>query len=351
MRYMSLCLLGLFLLAGAKEAEASPFNCGAVGYTCLNGRDCVGGVCVPAWQDISVANAPSPRGFAAAGTVGGSYVVSGGCDESGALASTAAYDPATDTWSSLPALSSPRAQHSAVSNGHGTFVYGGINTCWNGTAIGPGLEQLAALNQSWTVAAFQGEPSPRYNVAVASDADRIYVYAGSDATQPALSSGGVLDLSLDPPSWTDISCPLPSCERGGAFQAFVDGGTLRVWGGSPSFGDAPNVLQFTTDSLVWSPWTAPPGTGDFNAIAPSSGSGLLRYGDDGRRIYYLSNLGGNVEIYDRQAATWTEDATPLPDGLCTDAATAWVGGELIAWGGACGGTYSAVGARYQPPAP
>jgi hypothetical protein len=44
------------------------------------------------------------------------------------------------------------------------------------------------------------------------------------------------------------------------------------------------------------------------------------------------------------------DAAMMPSGFCSDAAAAWSGAELIAWGGRCNGVNSSVGGRYQPPA-
>lgn len=350
-----------FIAAFGLRADALPFNCGALGYTCVNGRDCVNSVCTPAWQTITTTNAPAARGFAAAAPLGGSYVVSGGCNGDGALDSTAAYNPLLNTWVALPPLDQARAQHSAVSNNHGTFVYGGISVCNSGSDDGPALEQLTALNVlSWHTVNVHGDNDPGavYNTALSANADEIFLYGGGNRWVPAVDGGASLDFSsqalwylLVTPDWSWMGCTLSDCQRGGPYHTFIDGSYMRVWGGG-AFGNAPDGLKMLVSNHTWSAWTVPSGTPDFTTVASSTGSGQLRFGDDGRRIYYINEGGGDVMIYDRQGGgTWSEDTTSLPTGLCTDGAVAWVGSELISWGGYCGGSYSTVGARYQPPAP
>src|SRR3972149_3306836 len=75
-------------------------NCGAEGYVCAAGRECIDYKCTPAWLEIEDMGAPDERHSAAAGMLGGKFVVFGGCSTTSgdypALSSSGVYDPAMD---------------------------------------------------------------------------------------------------------------------------------------------------------------------------------------------------------------------------------------------------------------
>jgi len=73
----------------------------------------------------------TPRGGAAAAVVGGRFLVVGGEGNadapSGVFPHNEAYDPATDTWESLPAMPSPRHGTGAAGVGNTLYVPGGAD--------------------------------------------------------------------------------------------------------------------------------------------------------------------------------------------------------------------------------
>lgn len=337
------------------DAQTSDANCGACGYACVGGRHCAAGRCTPAWQPISEAGAPVARTRHAAAALGGKYVVLGGVPSSGGvgMSSAAEYDPATDAWSALASLNSARCSPEAVSTGNAILTFGGLADCGNGTTATPGLESFDPTSQaggSWSTISVSGEPEHRYDFAATWTGSAMFVYGGGTNTQSAISSGGLFTPSSAAPAWSDASCALGGCERGGggdpvdarsAFSAFVDGTLVHIWGGGP-FGNAPAGLSYDLVGQSWSEWTVPIGTADHLA---------QRFADDGRRIYFLTAT-NVVSVYDRKASSWlANDTAVMPSGFCIDAAPAWTGSELVAWSGSCGGAPVSVGGRYQPAAP
>ena len=324
------------------DLTSSDDHCGACEYACVHGRHCVAGRCGPAWLPLSTAAAPTPRTRHSAGFVAGQYVVFGGAPTGGglAVASTAGYDMATDSWAPLAPLIGARCSHEAVSTGTTILTFGGLSNCMLGdsTVASREIYTPSAGGGTWSVVA-NASPGARYNFGAAWTGKAFFVYGGSDARGPALASGALFSPSLL--SWSDASCALAACERGGDLTAFLDGSVVRIWGGA--FGDAPAGLAYDLIAGSWSPWTVPDGTASHHA---------KRHADDGRRLFYLTAT-DVLSIYDRTSSSWlANDTAPMPAGFCTEAAAVWTGSELVAWSGSCGNALPVpVGGRYQPPAP
>jgi hypothetical protein len=246
----------------------------------------------------------------------------------------AGYDLGADAWMGLTPMNAARCGHVAVSTGSSVLAFGGLTDCANGTTTGPGLEVYApdGSGGTWTTVSATGEPGHRYNLAAAWTGTAMLVYGGSDNVTSALSTGGLFTPSSG--TWADASCSLAGCARGGALAAFLDGAVVRVWeDGQPG-------LALDVGTKAWS-----------SGAAPTAGKVAQRYADDGRRIYFIkgTNL---VSVYDRKTSSWlADDISTTAPGLCSDAATAWSGSEVIAWSGDCGAGPVSAGGRYQPPAP
>lgn len=315
-----------------------PENCGATGYACVGGRDCVDSVCSPAWIVISDIDAPSERRYAASAELNGQYVIYGGCALSSAFDDGFAYDPATDTWSALSPMATARAGHSLASTDAGIYAMGGLTDCSSGNSTGPVLEVLYTESSDWQpVEVLNGLLA--YNSQMIFTGSELFHFGGGTTGAPAVTDGKILALGTD---WQDYPCDVENCERGEEYSMFYTYPYAYVWGG----GDG---LSFDTVNKTWAAWQVPANTPDISAMAGLSSP--PRYADDGRRLFY-PDTDGTVKIFDRDTETWSTDSTAAPTGFCNEGPASWVGGEMIQWGGMCDIPYmTTVGVRYQPPAP
>jgi hypothetical protein len=313
-----------------------PDNCGAEGYACANGRSCVSSLCTPAWQDIS--DGGIGVGYAQGATLDGKFLVVGGFSDTGSgnsLTTTQVYDPSGDTWTTVSDLNSARGQFTASFGPEGVFAYGGLGNVYEGGSDVPGVEVLFDLAEGWVSVPIDQTNVP-YGVASTWTGTSFFTYGGAGSE----TVGGLLTLG---DLWNPTTCSHDFCGINGKYTMFFDKKVVHVFGGnSPTT----NGLLFDVPTSTWYNWGLPSDTPDFSSVITNQ----PKFGDDGQRIFYLGNA-PSVLIYDRETESWGEDLATQPTGLCDEAAASWVGSELFAWGGICGGVISSVGGRYQPPAP
>lgn len=126
----------------------------------------------------AVAPLLSPRSDLAAATVGGKIYVFGGCLGQGhILVDVDVYDPVTDTWSNVPTdLPTARAaMYSVASKGGTVYVIGG----WDGIGFGLSTNEAYKVSKdSWTVG-LPPMPTARAEAGAVGHGGRIYVLGGA----------------------------------------------------------------------------------------------------------------------------------------------------------------------------
>lgn len=275
----------------------------------------------------------------------------------------AAYDPMTDTWETLPSMDVPRSLHTAMTpnDGTATYVVGGSPTCGELSSPFGGFIKFNG-GSSWEKFTVEGL-TPAFNMgAVAVGTSNVLVFGGATFQFEALSQYGFGDPA-NPSGWTLGSCATDlgtGCQRSGPFDMYEDGSIIQVLGGNFAHGNAPTVINFDPASPSWSLWTvkespyftywpyygAPSFSGD---LGSANGGPVRAITTDRRRIYLDSS--GYVHILNMDEFTWmTDPELPLTD-YCSEGPAVWINGEMIQYSGNCAGVLSAIGAKYQPPAP
>ena len=314
-------------------------NCGAEGYVCAAGRECIDYKCTPAWLEIEDMGAPDERHSAAAGMLGGKFVVFGGCSTTSgdypALSSSGVYDPAMDSWASGPTLNDARCAHAAASTSWGIYTFGGLTSCENGTALGPSLEGVFSSPDGWSVLSAPNTPPVRFNSAMVWTGNSLFLFGGANAMGGTTTSASLLQLGAP---WLSAPCTIGGCARGGNYVVFEYDGLIYTFNGDSG-------LVYDPSEDAWDTASEPMSGPDYEYdLGPASSQT-----DDGSRVYRMSHS-GSIWIYDKALEEWAEDTASQPMGLCFRGAAAWVDSEYIIWSGNCGGL-SSVGGRYQPPAP
>jgi hypothetical protein len=289
------------------------------------------------WTPASAAGAPSPRAYGFSAWTGTEVFVWSGVYNAVDLADGGLYDPAADSWRSLPAAPiAPRHQGTTVWTGTFVIVWGGqshdsannIITFNDGARFDPvagewspvstsgaprAMSQHAAVwtgsrmivwdgvtdggsgaydpaNDTWTPIATAGAPSPRNGPAAVWTGTEMIVLAGL-CTGYYCRDGGRYDPATD--SWTLFSIPAPDGYITGNSAAWT-GNRLMTWGWVPS-------------ASAW---------------------------------------GG---IYDPQTNTWQRMA-PVPSQLVARVPdiVVWTGSSTIVYGGNSNGTLFADGGLFTP---
>jgi N-acetylneuraminic acid mutarotase len=287
--------------------ECSTTNCSS------NECETVSGT--PQWEFVH--DMPVGRiGLAAALGADGLIYVYGGAGATGEnVAEVDAYDPLTDTWSSAPALATPRSRIAGTRDDDGTVYAIG------GGSGGPDVvETLAFGSASWGEA--PALPTGRDSPAAALGVNgKVYTFGG--AVGSAFTPTGETD-ELDGNSWTQ-RMPMPTPRSNLAAARGLDG-TLLTIGGHPSQSDIveaydPNTNQWKTlPSLIQ-------GRSDHAAVLGADGRTYAIGGFDG-----VASGIDTVEAYRTGDTQWFP-VSPLQDGRDSCAAALGYDGHIYVFGG------------------
>ena len=219
-------------------------------------------VAITGWS--SKAAMPAPRfGLGAATvTVNGHdlvYVV-GGATNGSPSSALDAYDPATDTWTSLPPMPTPR-EGAGVAAVNGRIYVAGGNVA--GGASTNAVEVFDPIGGTWSA----GTPLPaaRAHFSLVVAGGRLYAVGGDVTANGTTTVTAALDRfdPAQPAGWTSLA-PMSSPRRSTAAGALNNGATIAVAGGAASNGIATNRLDLY--NVATNQWTQGP-----NMLAPSAG--------------------------------------------------------------------------------
>lgn len=185
----------------------------------------------------------TPRAFGAYATdpnTGKIYAIGGVDDNSVVLGATEVYDPATDTWTTLAPLPSPRADFAAAADGAGSiFTFGGRQ---GSNGVTNNVYRYNIATNVWTAVA----PLPvalRDVTAVTGPSDgKIYVIGGRDAAGPVAS---VYAYNFVSNTWeVETSLPVAVADAAAVLDAE---GHLMLLGGRNVLGQAVASVLISQD--------------------------------------------------------------------------------------------------------
>jgi N-acetylneuraminic acid mutarotase len=259
----------------------------------------------PASDWVTKAPMPTRRFIAGSAVVNGQFYVVGGRNNTNAgsssLAATVlqAYDPASDSWTTLAPMPTPREEVGAGSVNGILYAIGG----WgldetNDTTIDccrlNRVEAYDPSSNSWTRKA--PLPIRRYDVGVGVVNGILYAIGGLSADHIE-SRVDAYDPSTD--SWTTVA-PMPHGRNGTGVG--VVNGVIYVIGGLDSSGDLHRVEAYDPVTDTWSS-KAPMPTARYG-LAVGEVNGIL-YAVGGTSLENYGMFMTTVEAYDPATDTWS----------------------------------------------
>ncbi|NUO51474.1 MAG: kelch repeat-containing protein [Polyangiaceae bacterium] len=191
------------------------------------------------WTPVAAMPAGTERGSGATAVVGSKVVVAGGF-RGGAVADASIYDPATDTWETLPALPVARDHGAGASYGGIFYAIGGRMTDIG--AFEPAVFAFDPAVGMWC--AKEPLPTPRGGIAAAVVGDRIVVVGGEGSS----GENGVFTEveAFEPATNTWFTLTPLSVGRHGTGAATIDG-VFYLPGGADqeAFGAVATVSKLT----------------------------------------------------------------------------------------------------------
>jgi hypothetical protein len=256
-----------------------------------------------------------------------------------------AYDPASDTWSSLPAGLSARSGHTATWTAAGMMVWGGRNAS---DYLGDGsVLQGSVGSWAWVDLPADNAPAPRAHHTAAWTGLQLIVWGGENESGPLADGARFIIFDWAPVTAVDAPPALV-----GHTATWV-GSEMVVWGGENDDGVMNDTIYRYDPDGSGDSWSvaggATEGRRDHTAIW--TGSHLLvwggEYGNEFNRrvlehgrIYNPAQSNHSVRIV---------MAGHLRPAAREHHSAIWTGSEMIIWGGSLRPfRRTATGARYDP---
>jgi N-acetylneuraminic acid mutarotase len=191
------------------------------------------------WQATSLVNAPSPRSLHAAVWTGSEMIVWGGIVRSGdgtlVLSNSGGrYSPVTDTWIPMSTLGAPEPRESpkAVWTGSRMVVWGGFNKDSNGNLNFPASSGIYdPATDTWQTMPLANAPPGRVDHTAVWTGSEMIVWGGVGAGTTYFNNGARYNPATS--AWTTTSnTNVPSSRED--HSAVWTGAEMIIWGGHPA---------------------------------------------------------------------------------------------------------------------
>jgi hypothetical protein len=189
---------------------------------------------------------PAPRSNCAVVPWEDRIYIMGGNDERGATATFWEYEPAKDSWHSLPEIPRPRCAHDAFVVNGSILILGGMSQEQGRTIFPRSIDAFDLKSGKWSTI---GEmPAGLARAGVALWKNRVVLAGGIDESDKATA----LVHTFDPVNGWSFLPPLPEARN--RHCLFSAGGSLMVVGGEDSSGKASgSTLIFNEKEQRWDP--------------------------------------------------------------------------------------------------
>jgi serine/threonine protein kinase/N-acetylneuraminic acid mutarotase len=269
-----------------------------------------------------VADLPTPRQQLAGASDGTLMYAVGGTDGSSDLTTVEAYDPATDSWTSLPGLAAARSDFGvAVADGRLVAV-GGLSS---GRVL-KSVEMLDLATRTWAGLPDMG--TARHGMAVAAVASSVYAFGGSTETGTSVLTSSAEAVKLAPRKLQPASAwrTLPDAPTARLMSAgTVLDGRIWIFGGLRAGEVLDTVESFDPNTGNWQTEPSLP-IPLHHAVATTYRGEVVVIGGASDNIAQGSN-----KVFVLRGGTWSE-LPSLLHGRASPAAAA-VGDKIVVTGG------------------
>lgn len=295
---------------------------------------------------LATKHAPSPRALQTAVWNGEGMLIWGGMPakyDRDSRVDGAIYYPGSKRWYAIPKVeATTRYNHTAVWNGTHMIVWGGMDfnshqRIGTGWSYDPEKERWHAVNDD-------DAPTPRSGHTAIWTGRYMIIWGGEDDNN-VLGDGGVYDPEAN--TWGKVN-PHGAPEARAYHTAVWTGSRMLVWGGLGAKGELSSGAAFDPQTNTWEAINAPGApSGRLSHTAVWTGSKMIVWGGRKNSDHYLQDGG----VYDPNTKTWTptmvDKTTPSPRELHS---AVWTGHEMLIWGGHDSEQVFGGGGAYKPDA-